>query len=284
MEEAAAGEADSADPVNYLRAHRTDLYELLGVARDAGADKIKAARKQWLRAHLANNNDDEGFHQQRERVDMAMHILLDHDQRALYDQYCWASLHDAHEIVPGLWLGAQELARDGEALQRLGITHTLTVLANWDVPMDCEHKIIEARDSVKEDLLQHFPEAVQFIHTARSSGGVVYVHCAGGVSRSASCVIAYLMAHEAQCNGALSSSYDLVKHKRELIDPNPGFLKQLVVWEQAGCILPPEHLQWLTKVGAEEICQAFGFDQTWWEDAERKAYESLQQRAAKGLV
>ena len=218
-------------------------------------------------------------------MDKARDVLLDkaHPGRAQYDKYSWASLHNAHEIVPGLWLGAQELARDGEALRQLGITHMLTVLAGWDVsmPNGCEHKLIGARDRVDQDLLQYFPEAVQFIHNARSNCGVVYVHCAAGVSRSASCVIAYLMTHAEM---GLCSAHDLVKQKRSQVDPNTGFLKQLVVWQEAGCTLPPKHLEVLAGIEVEDICQVFGFDREWWAKVEREADQSLRQREARGLV
>ena len=35
------------------------------------------------------------------------------------------------------------------------------------------------------DLLSHLPELCDFIDQARAAGGAVYVHCAAGVSRSA---------------------------------------------------------------------------------------------------
>lgn len=41
-------------------------------------------------------------------------------------------------------------------------------------------------------LLRHFPAAIAFIKEGMSRGGVL-VHCHAGVSRSATCVIAYLM-------------------------------------------------------------------------------------------
>jgi len=46
------------------------------------------------------------------------------------------------------------------------------------------------------------------------------VHCAAGVSRSASIVIAYLMKIN---HWTFENAYSFVKSKRKIIDPNFGF-------------------------------------------------------------
>jgi dual specificity phosphatase 12 len=47
-------------------------------------------------------------------------------------------------------------------------------------------------DVSSQSLMRHFPAAISFIKEGMRSGGVL-VHCFAGVSRSASCVIAFLM-------------------------------------------------------------------------------------------
>jgi dual specificity phosphatase 12 len=44
-----------------------------------------------------------------------------------------------------------------------------------------------------ENLGKHFGNANRFMKEAIRSGGTVFVHCYAGVSRSAACVIAFLM-------------------------------------------------------------------------------------------
>ena len=55
------------------------------------------------------------------------------------------------------------------------------------------YKVIEIPDENHINIKQYFPECNAFIDNALSNGGRVLVHCAAGVSRSASVVIAYVM-------------------------------------------------------------------------------------------
>ena len=55
------------------------------------------------------------------------------------------------------------------------------------------------------------------------------VHCAAGVSRSASVVVAYLMYKKGL---SLDDALDFVKSKRECVDPNFGFREQLQIFDQ----------------------------------------------------
>ena len=55
------------------------------------------------------------------------------------------------------------------------------------------------------------------------------MHCAAGISRSASVVIGYLMYSEKL---AFKEAAEAVKGVRPLINPNPGFVVQLKEWER----------------------------------------------------
>ncbi|XP_061389998.1 DC-STAMP domain-containing protein 2-like [Musca vetustissima] len=67
-------------------------------------------------------------------------------------------------------------------------------------------------------------KAFNFIDKALNNGGCVLIHCNAGVSRSASVVIAYLMKYK---NMDFEIAHGYVKTRRECIQPNAGFLKQL---------------------------------------------------------
>ena len=53
---------------------------------------------------------------------------------------------------------------------------------------------IRIEDSESEEIWQHVPYAVDFMSAAVKARGCVFVHCVAGVSRSATMVVAYLIA------------------------------------------------------------------------------------------
>ena len=70
------------------------------------------------------------------------------------------------------------------------ITHIVSILEDW--PSEGPHHLtIDLDDSEMENLLVQLPSVCDFIDQALDSGGVVLVHCFAGISRSATCVIAY---------------------------------------------------------------------------------------------
>ncbi|KAE8244853.1 hypothetical protein A4X13_0g6204 [Tilletia indica] len=73
-------------------------------------------------------------------------------------------------------------------------------------------------------------ESVEYIENARRSGGKVLVHCRVGVSRSATIVLAYAMAH---LDLSLVEAYLLVRSRRLniLIQPHLLFFWELRGWE-----------------------------------------------------
>lgn len=64
------------------------------------------------------------------------------------------------------------------------------------------------------------------LNSIHSENGTVLVHCEQGVSRSASVVIAYLLAATHEFH-SVTDALDFVKSKRGVIRPNAGFLRQL---------------------------------------------------------
>ena len=98
------------------------------------------------------------------------------------------------KIIDRLYLGNLKGASDLNVLKAANITHILQVANGIKpfFPKDFKYKIISIPDASNFQLMRHFPAAIAFIKEGMSKGGVL-VHCYAGVSRSATCVIAYLM-------------------------------------------------------------------------------------------
>jgi protein-tyrosine phosphatase len=135
------------------------------------------------------------------------------------------------EVVSGfMWLGSGRDADNVEHLRSLGVTHVLNVTSEWkEAPGLAQHKVVLQRvpikDFVTESMAQHLEQAFAFIDEARNGGteSRLLVHCVIGKSRSATVVLAYLMARERM---TLRQAYDHVRSKRE-IRPNDGFFSEV---------------------------------------------------------
>ena len=71
--------------------------------------------------------------------------------------------------------------------------------------------------------------SVQLDEAVKEDGRVL-VHCQAGVSRSASLVIAYLMAHSTL---SVMEAFTLANHLRSVVDPSLHFLSQLQQFQES---------------------------------------------------
>lgn len=133
-------------------------------------------------------------------------------------------------VLPGLFIGSLEAARNIEALTVAGITHILTLGLGMDLPQVEKrlesHRVVAVEDKVSEQnsLATHLNECMDYIHECRSCGGKVLVHCLAGRSRSASIVAAYLMVQN-KCS--VDEAITQLRLVRPWIAPNAGFMNML---------------------------------------------------------
>ena len=66
--------------------------------------------------------------------------------------------------------------------------------------------------------------AIQNFNKVSNNQNVLFVHCAMGMSRSASCVIMYIMK---KFKIGFEQVFEFVQSRREKIDPNEGFIDKL---------------------------------------------------------
>ncbi|XP_050678427.1 uncharacterized protein LOC126974788 [Leptidea sinapis] len=149
-------------------------------------------------------------------------------RKTLYNKIDLCTQSCYSQIVPGLYLSNATAAADRSVLERLNITHVLTV-ENRRLPKetfvdsDICTLFIRATDHPSTNLLCYFPMANAFIEEGIQKGNVL-VHCHFGVSRSATLVIAYIM-QKYKLN--YDQAFNFVRQRRKFINPNPGFVNQL---------------------------------------------------------
>uniref|UniRef100_A0A8D2P7Q7 Dual specificity protein phosphatase n=1 Tax=Zosterops lateralis melanops TaxID=1220523 RepID=A0A8D2P7Q7_ZOSLA len=137
------------------------------------------------------------------------------------------------EVSPGTL--SLDIASNRRELLQLRITHVLNAShcrwrggAEFYEGTGIRYLGIEAHDSPSFDMSPYFYPAADFIHQALNEGRIL-VHCAVGVSRSATLVLAYLMIRH---HMPLVEAIKTVKDHRGII-PNRGFLRQLVALDNA---------------------------------------------------
>ncbi|XP_003708359.2 dual specificity protein phosphatase 3 isoform X2 [Megachile rotundata] len=141
---------------------------------------------------------------------------------------------DCDEVYPGIYIGDAATAKNIEYLKMLGITHLLNAaqgkkfgFVNTDesyyINTTIKYLGLPLADLLTTDISKYFYTAAAFIDEAVSTGGKAFVHCMLGISRSATCVLAYLMIKK----GMLAVDAIRTVRKNRNVQPNSGFLYQL---------------------------------------------------------
>ena len=121
-----------------------------------------------------------------------------------------------------IFLGDMKTANNKSLLQEIGITHVLVSAGELDEPFPetFKYKKLMLEDFHWINIKQHFNDCIDFMDQAEK----ILVHCAAGVSRSPSIVIAYFIKKEKM---TFDEAFNFVSDKRPFINPNVGFIKQL---------------------------------------------------------
>jgi protein-tyrosine phosphatase len=155
----------------------------------------------------------------------------------------------ASKIAPRLYLSCLATASDVTQLTNLGITHVVSLIEDPpDFPSTFPLRTLHVPvfDYPNEDILTHLPATTSFIRSALAESpsncvlvctapgysatlrlvltATKQVHCFMGISRSATAVIAYLIATTKMTpREALAA----VRAKRAIVRPNRGYMSQL---------------------------------------------------------
>jgi len=146
-------------------------------------------------------------------------------------------LQNPAQILPNLYLSSQTPAIDLNLLKQLRINCVLNLTGfkfntnelrfQFDYPSEFTSLHIKIADEMGVNIVEYFDEAFQFLYDNHEKR--ILVHCEAGISRSATIVIAYLMKHHQM---SLKQAYEFVKSRKNNIDPNINFFKQLIQFEK----------------------------------------------------
>ncbi|KAM3134538.1 hypothetical protein pb186bvf_013352 [Paramecium bursaria] len=129
-----------------------------------------------------------------------------------------------------LYLGDCTAAFDRATLDVKNVKTVLTVAAGLMVNYPdggITHKTYNILDVESANISRFFTDTFQMIADGLKKGSVL-VHCAAGVSRSASVTIAFMMRLKGM---SFQEAMNYVKRKRQVICPNYGFQRQLRQFE-----------------------------------------------------
>ncbi|MCO4769009.1 MAG: dual specificity protein phosphatase family protein [Deltaproteobacteria bacterium] len=137
-----------------------------------------------------------------------------------------------NRVADGVYVGARPQPAGLQALEEAGITHVISCLEETErgsvafLRERFETVFIPVRDSIDSDIAASFPEAFAFASRAQASPSKagLLVHCAVGVSRSATVATALVMQRQAL---TFLDAYRSVRAGRPKVLPNIGFASQL---------------------------------------------------------
>jgi protein-tyrosine phosphatase len=137
-------------------------------------------------------------------------------------------------ILGFLWLGNRIAAENLD--NKLGWTCiTAVVNVTEDVPNFFEDSLLylncPLRDTVEsaDQMYKYLDVAADWIEAQRQQDQIILVHCKGGISRSPTIVLGYMIKYKKM---KLKDAIYHVKRHRSFIKPNEGYMKILLKFEK----------------------------------------------------
>jgi hypothetical protein len=158
--------------------------------------------------------------------------LLAQTQKDLVDSVWFKKqTEQPSEIIPDfLYLSSFRACRE-DILAKVGISRVIRIGWGFDSPAipNIIYHDFQIQDLPKEPIIEYLDAITSAIELARTRGHRVLIHCHAGVSRSPTCVLAYLMKYAGM---GLYHAWNIVYKARPIIRPNIGFAKALQEFER----------------------------------------------------
>jgi hypothetical protein len=219
-------------------------YFISNVAVFGGSVEAVSAAAEWVKAQAWKRSFAIcRFHNSGEEVIRTFSFLsADSTFKASLESFS----NIPHQINEYLFLGDYSCATNPMIVDQLGVRHIVNASGGFSNAFSADKvRYLEVNiwDTPSANIAEHFEAAIAFIDEARKRNERVLSHCAAGISRSTSIVLAYLMAREGM---TLRAAFLHVKGIRSIVQPNCGFVKQLIAFEKEvhgtnSVLMPVDH-------------------------------------------
>ena len=153
------------------------------------------------------------------------------------------SSEDINEIIPYLFISNWNTSNKPNVIKKYNIKAVIT-LETIDKPKDIidfyknnniDFMYIRLYDDPNSDISKYFDITYNFIDSHIKQKKNVLVHCMAGISRSTTIVLNYILKKKYELNyienpyTVVDDIINYVRTKRYIINPNSGFIKQLMI-------------------------------------------------------
>ncbi|XP_028398633.1 serine/threonine/tyrosine-interacting protein A-like [Dendronephthya gigantea] len=158
-------------------------------------------------------------------------------EKDVSEDWYYSKRREMQEVLPGIFLGPYSVAVKSKLnfLLEKGITHIVCIREDLEAnfvktnfPNNFKYLVINIADKMTENIIGHFPLVKEFLNECQQTNGKVLIHGNTGISRSAALVIAYVMETYGL---TYREAFLHVQNKRFCINPNEGFVQQLMEYE-----------------------------------------------------
>ncbi|CAF0982851.1 unnamed protein product [Rotaria sp. Silwood1] len=158
-------------------------------------------------------------------------VCTQSDIRSTVDREKFLTIYPSVVLDNQLYLGTGHQATNWKVVRDLKITHIINISVEHQCVFTDKIKYLHLELEDMEDVLlkDRFEETIRFMETAfQNSSSRILVHCNLGISRSTTIILAYLMK---TYNATLLEAFKFLRHRRPIVSPNVGFLRQLIDYE-----------------------------------------------------
>lgn len=134
-------------------------------------------------------------------------------------------------IIENIYLGSLNGANSSELIDKYNIKAIVRILEPsiiYDLKSktDTNYHFIPIYDHPSEEIKPYIQDFFNFMEDNKDKN--ILIHCMMGISRSATFTLLYLIK---KYKMTLNEALDFVKIKRNIVNPNKGFIQQLGLFE-----------------------------------------------------